>query len=264
MATITSNDDHESPKLSFMEIDISSHSSSSSSLSLDNSIDQLSESESESKSDNESNIIILGSPISDHSPSNPDTLNSDSSSSLVDPKYQLLYTHFISKPLLDDESSDSNNSDSISSSDIHESIVSKSECSPQVGNLNFQPCEIINVDELNYHPKSSSESEDDKDDESFDHLYLQVIHLEQQLKKNVSANIVTTSIQDYIDFSLKLLRNDWTGKIIFPVHYGNNTIHRRNIVKNIGNPELWHNQPNFCVPIKKYDPKDEGFASSGF
>jgi len=228
MATITSNDDHESPKLSFMEIDISSHSSSSSSMSSDNSIDQLSESESESKPDNESNIIILGSPIFDHSPSNPDTLNSDSSSSLVDPKYQLVYTNSRSKPLLDDESSDSNNSDSISSSDIHESIVSKqSDCSPQVGNLNFQPCEIINVDEVNSHPKSSSESKDDKDDESFDHLYyIQGIHLEQQLKKNVSANIVTTSIQDYIDFSLKLLRNDWIGKIIFPVYYGNNTIHR--------------------------------------
>ena len=274
MATITPNDDHESPKLAFMQIDISSHSSSSSSLSPDNSIDQLSESESinlssdnsmdqlsesesDSKSLNESNIIILGSPVSD-----PDTSKSGSSSSLADSKYQLLYTNSKSKLLLDDESSDSNNSDSKHSSVNPQSPVSEqSNCSPQAGNLNIQPCEIINVEEF---APQSSDSEDINDDESFDHLYLQGIHLEQQLKQNVSANIATASIQDYIDFSLKLLRNDWIGKIIFPVYYGNNTIHRRNIVKYIGNPETWHNHPNFYFPIKTYDPKDKGFDSLGF
>ena len=269
MATITPNYDHESPKLAFMQIDVSSHSSSSSSLSpdnsidqpsesinlsFDNSIDQLSESESDSKSLNESNIIILGSPVSDHSISNPirnqDTSKSGSSSSLADSKYQLLYTNSKSKLLLDDESSGSNNSDSKHSSVNPQSPVSEqSNCSPQAGNLNIQPCEIINVEEF---APQSSDSEDINDDESFDHLYLQGIHLEQQLKQNVSSNIATASIQDYIDYSFKLLRNDWIGKIIFPVYYGNNTIHRRNIVKYIGNPESWHNQSNFYFHIKTY------------
>ena len=233
MATITPNYDHESPKLAFMQIDVSSHSSSSSSLSPDNSIDQLSESESinlssdnsmdqlsesesDSKSLNESNIIILGSPVSDHSISNPipnqDTSKSGSSSSLADSKYQLLYTNTKSKLILDDESSDSNNSDSKHSSVNPQSPVSEqSNCSPQAGNLNIQPCEIINVEEF---APQSSDSEDINDDESFDHLYLQGIHLEQQLKQNVSSNIATASIQDYIDFSFTLLRNYWIGKII--------------------------------------------------
>ena len=208
----------------------------------------------------------MGSPVSDHSISNPipnqDTSKSGSSSSLADSKYQLLYTNSKSKLLLDDESSGSNNSDSKHSSVNPQSHVSEqSNRSPQAGNLNIQPCEIINVEEFVH---QSSESEDDNDDESFDRLYLQGIHLEQQLKQNVSSNIATASIQDYIDYSFKLLSNDWIGKIIFPVYYGNNTIHRRNIVKYIGNPETWHNHPNFYFPIKTYDPKDKGFDSLGF
>ena len=145
MATITPDNYNDSHTCAFIEVDVSSHSSSSSSLSSDNSKYQFSDFEAESESVTESHPI-LGNPISDHNPvlndspsQNPDTLHSDSSSSLADSKYQLSDKNLLSKPLLEDELFDSNNSDSKNASGgRHEYILSKNfKYSSPLGNPTF-------------------------------------------------------------------------------------------------------------------------------
>ena len=80
---------------------------------------------------------------------NSETINSNSSSSLGDPKYQLYDTNSNSSLPLGDQISDSNESGSNSSSadPPNQTIESQNSNSrSSIGNSKCQPCDIINLE----------------------------------------------------------------------------------------------------------------------